>query len=124
MGWVYLMLAGLCEICWALGLQMSDGFTRLLPLSVTVIGLIGSIVLLNMGLKTVSFGTAYIVWTAIGTIGTATLGILMFGEAASVGRLACMALIIAGTIGLKMQPSTIETAEPAAAATQTGDAKS
>jgi quaternary ammonium compound-resistance protein SugE len=117
MGWVYLMIASVCEIGWAVGLQLSDGFTRPLPAIVTVIGLFGSIIGLSLALKTVSFGTAYVVWTGIGTVGTAAIGILAFGELASVGRILCMAAIVGGIIGLKILPATAPAETPPPEAT-------
>ena len=101
-GWNALLLAGLLEIIWALGLKYSDGFTRLWPSIGTVVAIGLSFSLLAMALKGVPFGTAYAVWTGIGAAGTAFVGMLAFGESPDAGRIACLMLIVAGTIGLKL----------------------
>ena len=95
MAWVYLTVAGLLEIGWAIGLKYTDGFTRLLPSLWTVTSMILSIVLLGLALRTLPVGTAYAVWTGIGAIGTAALGIYLFGEPATAARLLCIGLILA-----------------------------
>jgi len=102
MAWIYLTVAGLLEIGWAIGLKYTDGFTRLLPSLWTVASMILSIVLLGLALRTLPVGTAYAVWTGIGAIGTAALGIYLFGEPATVARLLCIGLILAGIVGLKL----------------------
>jgi quaternary ammonium compound-resistance protein SugE len=102
MAWVVLFLAGLLEIGWAVGLKYTEGFTRPLPSVATAACMLASIVLLGLALRSLPLGTAYAVWTGIGTIGTAILGIVLFGEAASAMRLACVALIVAGIAGLKV----------------------
>ncbi len=102
MAWIYLLFAGLFEIGWAIGLKYTDGFTRLVPTVATVASMIVSLGLLGLALKTLPVGTAYAVWTGIGTIGTALLGIALLGEPATVARLACIALIVAGIAGLKL----------------------
>ena len=102
MAWIYLTVAGLLEIGWAIGLKYTDGFTRLLPSLWTVTSMILSIVLLGLALRTLPVGTAYAVWTGIGAIGTAALGIYLFAEPATVARLACIGLILAGIVGLKL----------------------
>jgi len=102
MAWIYLTVAGLFEIAWAIGLKYTDGFTRLLPSLWTVTSMILSIVLLGLALRTLPVGTAYAVWTGIGAIGTAALGIYLFGEPATVARLLCIGLILAGIVGLKL----------------------
>jgi len=102
MGWIYLLGAGLSEIGWAIGLKYTDGFTRPLPTVLTVLSMIVSLGLLGLALKTLPLGTAYAVWTGIGTVGTVILGILLFGEAATAVRLACVGLILAGIVGLKL----------------------
>ena len=102
MAWIYLTVAGLLEIGWAIGLKYTDGFTRLLPSLWTVTSMILSIVLLGLALRTLPVGTAYAVWTGIGAIGTAALGIYLFGEPATVARLLCIGLILAGIVGLKL----------------------
>ena len=102
MAWVYLFLAGLLEIVWALGLKYTDGFTRPLPTAITVVAMLGSIGLLGLALKSLPLGTAYAIWTGIGTVGTVIAGILFLGETASALRLACVGLIVAGIVGLKL----------------------
>ncbi|HEX6643545.1 MAG TPA: quaternary ammonium compound efflux SMR transporter SugE [Gemmatimonadales bacterium] len=101
MAWVVLVAAGLLEVGWAVGLKYSAGFTRLWPSVVTVVALAGSMILLGVALRTLPLGTAYAVWTGIGTVGTAVLGIVLFREPATVVRLTCIALIVAGILGLK-----------------------
>jgi quaternary ammonium compound-resistance protein SugE len=100
--WFALLLAGFLEIGWALGLKYSDGFTRFWPSAATLMAILLSFVLLGMSLKSVPFGTAYAVWTGIGAVGTITLGIVVFGEPASLFRLICLFLIVAGMVGLKL----------------------
>jgi quaternary ammonium compound-resistance protein SugE len=95
-------MASLFEISWAIGLKYSHGFTRPLPSVVTVVGLVMSVVLLALAARTLPIGTAYAVWTGIGAAGTAILGLWLFGEPATPARLACIALIILGVIGLKI----------------------
>ncbi len=102
MAWGILFLAGLLEVAWAVGLKYTDGFTRLWPTVGTAAALVSSMGLLGLALRTLPLGTAYAVWTGIGTIGTAILGIVLFGEPATAMRLVCIALIVAGIIGLKL----------------------
>jgi quaternary ammonium compound-resistance protein SugE len=102
MNWVYLFFAGLFEIGWAIGLKYTDGFTRLVPTVLTLASMIVSLGLLGLALKTLPVGTAYAVWTGIGTVGTAILGIYLLDEPATAIRLACIGLIVAGIIGLKV----------------------
>jgi quaternary ammonium compound-resistance protein SugE len=102
MAWLYLFLAGLFEVAWAVGLKYTDGFTRLVPSLWTVGSMIVSLGLLGLALKTLPVGTAYAIWTGIGTIGTALLGIYLFAEPATALRLACIGLIVAGIVGLKL----------------------
>lgn len=102
MTWVVLFVAGLLEIGWAVGLKYADGFTRLWPSVATVVSLIGSMGLLAVALRTLPLGTAYAIWTGIGTVGTAVLGIVLFREPATAMRLTCIALIVAGIVGLKL----------------------
>ncbi|MEO3472422.1 quaternary ammonium compound efflux SMR transporter SugE [Roseomonas sp. CAU 1739] len=102
MGWLYLLGAGLSEIGWAVGLKYTDGFSRPLPTALTVASMIVSLILLGLALRTLPLGTAYAIWTGIGTVGTVVLGVLLFGEAATPMRLACVGLILAGIIGLKL----------------------
>ena len=96
MAWAVLFIAGLMEVGWAIGLKYTDGFTRL------VAAMAGSILLLGLALKTLPIGTAYAVWTGIGAVGTAILGIALFGEPATAARLASIGLIVAGIVGLKL----------------------
>ena len=102
MAWVVLFVAGLLEIGWAVGLKYSEGFTRFWPAVGTVAALIASMALLGVALRTLPLGTAYGVWTGIGTVGTAVLGIIVFKEPATAMRLTCIALIVAGIVGLKL----------------------
>ena len=101
MAWVVLFIAGICEIGWAVGLKYTDGFTRLWPTVFTGVSLVVSMALLGIAVKTLPLGTAYAVWTGIGAVGTVILGILLFKEPATVMRLVCVALIVAGILGLK-----------------------
>jgi len=101
MAWIYLAFAGLFEIGWAIGLKYTDGFTRPMPTVLTVGSMVISLGLLGLALKTLPVGTAYAIWTGIGTVGTVALGIFLFGESANAIRLACIALIVAGILGLK-----------------------
>jgi quaternary ammonium compound-resistance protein SugE len=105
MAWVYLFIAGLFEIGWAIGLKYSEGFTRLGPSVATIISMVISVLLLGIALRSLPVGTAYAVWTGIGTAGTAILGILLFGEPATALRLTCIVLIVAGVLGLKFLSS-------------------
>ncbi|HEV7327923.1 MAG TPA: quaternary ammonium compound efflux SMR transporter SugE [Bosea sp. (in: a-proteobacteria)] len=102
MAWTYLFFAGLFEIGWAIGLKYTHGFTRLVPTVLTVASMAVSLGLLGLALKSLPLGTAYAIWTGIGTIGTAVLGIILFGEPATALRLACVGLIVAGIVGLKL----------------------
>lgn len=102
MAWSILFVAGLLEVSWAIGLKYTEGFTKLLPSVLTLGAMAGSIILLGLALKTLPIGTAYAVWTGIGAVGTATLGIILFGEPATAFRLASIGLIVAGIVGLKL----------------------
>ncbi len=102
MHWIYLFVAGLFEISWAIGLKFSHGFTQIIPSVLTVAGMIASFYFLALALKNLPIGTAYAVWTGIGTIGTVIFGVLIFKEPVSALRLFCIALIISGITGLKM----------------------
>jgi quaternary ammonium compound-resistance protein SugE len=102
MAWIYLAFAGLFEIVWAIGLKYADGFTRPIPSAITVVGMIISVVLLGMALKEIPVGTGYAVWTGIGTVGAAVLGMILFQEPATAIRIGCIALIVAGIMGLKV----------------------
>lgn len=105
MSWIYLFFAGLFEIGWAVGLKYSDGFTRLWPSLLTMGAMAISVFLLGLALRTLPLGTGYAIWTGIGTIGTAILGIVLFAEPAAALRLACIGMIAAGIIGLKLVSS-------------------
>lgn len=100
--WTILILAGFFEIGWAVGLKYSDGFTRLWPSVATVIAMVGSLALLGFAVRTLPLGTAYAVWTGIGTLGTVILGMLLLGESTSPARLFCLFLILSGIVGLKL----------------------
>jgi quaternary ammonium compound-resistance protein SugE len=102
MHWIFLFFAGIFEIGWAIGLKYTNGFTRLVPTALTVASMIVSLGLLGLALKALPVGTAYAVWTGIGTVGTALLGVYLLGEPATVIRLGCIGLIVAGIIGLKL----------------------
>jgi quaternary ammonium compound-resistance protein SugE len=100
--WLTLFVAGLLEVGWAVGLKYTDGFSRLGPTVLTVASMGLSLALLGLALKTLPLGTAYAIWTGIGTIGTAALGMALFGESADAPRLLCIGLIVAGIAGLKL----------------------
>jgi quaternary ammonium compound-resistance protein SugE len=102
MAWVYLFFAGLFEVGWAVGLKFTAGFTRLVPSLLTLAAMIASLGLLGLALKALPLGTAYAVWTGIGTIGTVLVGIALFHESADALRLTCVALIVVGIVGLKL----------------------
>lgn len=102
MAWTYLFFAGLFEIGWAIGLKYTDGFSKPMPTLLTVLSMVVSLWLLGLALKTLPVGTAYAVWTGIGTVGTALLGIMLLGEPATALRLACIGLIVSGIVGLKL----------------------
>jgi len=102
MAWIILIIAGLLEVCWAIGLKYTDGFTKLWPSVGTVAAMTASVVLLGWAMRTLPVGTAYAVWTGIGAVGTVLLGIVLFGEPATVARLACVGLIVSGILGLKL----------------------
>ena len=100
--WVIVAVAGLMETGWALGLKYSEGFTRLVPTVVTIVLALASFYLLSLAMKTLPVGTAYAVWTGIGAVGTALLGMALFNESREVARLVCIGLIVAGILGLKL----------------------
>lgn len=102
MPWVILVLAGLFEVAWAIGLKFTDGFTRLWPTLGTVAAMIVSVGLLGLAMKSLPVGTSYAVWVGVGTVGTAVLGILLLGESANAGRLVSLGFIVAGIVGLKL----------------------
>lgn len=100
--WMLLLIAGLLEVVWAIGLKYTEGFSKLMPSIITISAMIASVWLLALALKGIPVGTGYAVWTGIGAVGTAILGIVLFGEAANAARIACIALIVAGIFGLKL----------------------
>ena len=102
MHWIYLFIAGLFEISWAVGLKFTHGFTHIIPSILTLIGMIASFYFLALALKHLPLGTAYAIWTGIGTIGTVVFGIILFKEPVTAMRLFCIALIISGITGLKL----------------------
>jgi quaternary ammonium compound-resistance protein SugE len=102
MAWTYLLVAGLFEIAWAIGLKYTEGFSRLWPSLATLAAMILSLGFLALALKELPVGTAYAVWTGIGAVGTVILGIYLFGEPANAARLACIGLILVGIVGLKL----------------------
>jgi quaternary ammonium compound-resistance protein SugE len=102
MAWIVLVIAGVLEIGWAIGLKYTDGFSRLWPSVATIGAMVVSLLLLGLAVRTLPVGTAYAVWTGIGTVGTVLLGMALFGEPATPLRLAFIAMIIAGIIGLKL----------------------
>ena len=106
MAWVILFVAGLLEIGWAVGLKYTEGFTRLWPTVATAVALVASMTLLGVAVRTLPLGSAYAVWTGIGSVGTAVLGIVLFREPATALRLVCIGLIVAGIVGLKLASST------------------
>jgi quaternary ammonium compound-resistance protein SugE len=101
MPWVWLIVAGLLEICWAVGLKYTDGFSKLAPSVVTVVLMLASFWCLAQAVKGLPLGTSYAIWTGIGAVGTAIAGIVLFKEPATAARLVCMVLIVAGIVGLK-----------------------
>src|SRR5262252_9998637 len=102
MNWMYLVIAGVFEIVWAIGLKYTDGFTRVWPSTVTVMAMIASFYFLAQALKTIPVGTGYAVWTVIGAAGTAILGIILFAESTALLRLVSLVLIVTGIVGLKV----------------------
>ncbi len=102
MSWIILFLAGLFEIAWAIGLKYTEGFTRLVPTSLTIVAMAISVGLLGMAMKSLPLGTAYAIWTGIGAVGTVIAGIILFGESVSLFRLGSVLLIFMGIIGLKL----------------------
>ena len=101
MGWIYLLIAGLFEVAWAIGLKYADGFTKLWPSVWTLLTMVLSVYFLSRAVQVLPIGTAYAVWTGIGAVGVALLGILLFDEPRTLLRLACIALIVLGILGLK-----------------------
>lgn len=102
MAWWWLVVAGLFEVGWAIGLKYTQGFTRPLPSALTLAAMVASVLLLGLAMKSLPVGTSYAVWVGIGAVGTALLGIVLFGEPATLARLLSLGLIVAGIIGLKL----------------------
>ena len=102
MSWLVLFIAGLLEVVWAVGLKYTHGFSRLVPSVITIAAMVISMALLSWAMKTLPVGTAYAVWTGIGAVGAAVTGIIMLGESANPMRIASLACIVIGIIGLKM----------------------
>ncbi|MDO8960583.1 MAG: quaternary ammonium compound efflux SMR transporter SugE [Methylophilus sp.] len=102
MNWLILVLAGLFEIAWAIGLKYTDGFTKLWPSVATLVAMVISVGLLGLAMKSLPVGTAYAVWVGVGAVGTAILGIVLFNESANIGRIVSLMLIVAGIVGLKL----------------------
>lgn len=102
MAWIILLIAGVFEVGWAVGLKFTQGFTKPIPIVLTAISLVLSMGLLGWSVKTLPLGTAYAVWTGVGAVGTAIVGIVLFKEPATAARLVCLGLIVAGILGLKL----------------------
>lgn len=102
MEWFYLVIAGVFEVGWAIGLKYSQGFTKTLPNLLTIMGMVASFYFLSLSLKSLPIGTAYAIWTGIGTIGTLLLGVILFKEPISIMRIVCIVFIVSGIIGLKL----------------------
>ncbi len=105
MAWIYLVVAGLFECSWAIGLKYTDGFTKLIPSIFTVSAMGISFWLLSVAMKTIPVGTAYAVWTGIGAVGVAILGMILLGESRDILRIVCLLLIVSGIVGLKLVSS-------------------
>ena len=106
MAWIYLAVAGLFECGWAIGLKYTDGFTKLIPSLLTVSAMAISFLLLSVAMKTIPVGTAYAVWTGIGAVGVAILGMILLGESRDIMRIICLLLIVSGIVGLKLVSSS------------------
>ncbi len=102
MAWIYLLIAGLFECTWAIGLKYTEGFTKLIPSSITLVAMVLSVWFLSLALKTIPIGTGYAVWTGIGAIGVAIIGMAFLGEPRQIARVICLLLIVSGIIGLKV----------------------
>jgi quaternary ammonium compound-resistance protein SugE len=102
MSWFYLLIAGFLEVVWAIGLKYTGGFTRVLPSVITIAAMVASVWFLALALRTLPVGTGYAVWTGIGVVGTAILGMALFAEPATMARLFCIGMIVAGILGLKL----------------------
>lgn len=106
MAWIYLIIAGLLEIAWAIGLKYTEGWTKLFPSLATIIGMIGSFYFLSQAIKTIPLGTGYAIWTGVGTIGASIFGIIVFKESFDLNKVLCILLIVGGIIGLKISSSS------------------
>lgn len=106
MAWLLLIIAGLFEVGWAIGLKYTEGFTRFWPSAATLTAMAVSVTLLGVAMKSLPVGTSYAVWVGVGAVGTAILGIVLFGESANAGRLVSLGLIVAGIVGLKLATPT------------------
>ena len=106
MPWVLLLVAGLLEVGWAIGLKYTEGFTKPIPSVLTVAAMTGSVILLGLAMKSLPVGTSYAVWVGVGAVGTAVLGMVLFNEPANLGRIASLGLIVAGIVGLKLATPT------------------
>jgi quaternary ammonium compound-resistance protein SugE len=106
MPWLHLIIAGLLEVAWAVALKQTEGWTRLWPSVITALLMIASFFFLSLALRTLPIGTAYAIWTGIGAVGTALIGIFVFGEPRTAARLVCIVLIVAGIVGLKLASSS------------------
>jgi quaternary ammonium compound-resistance protein SugE len=102
MAWIWLTVAGLLEVVWAVGLKYTDGFTRLWPSAITIAAMVASVYCLAVALRTIPIGTGYAVWTGIGAVGVAILGMILFGESTALLRIGAILLIVAGIAGLKV----------------------
>lgn len=109
MAWGYLLLAGLLEIGWAIGLKYTEGFSRPIPTAITIVIMIASFFTLSLALREIPLGTGYAVWTGIGAVGTAIAGMILFGESRDAIRLACIAVIVSGIVGLKLASASDST---------------
>jgi quaternary ammonium compound-resistance protein SugE len=106
MPWFLLLIAGLLEVGWAIGLKYTEGFTKPIPSVLTLAAMVGSVVLLGLAMKSLPVGTSYAVWVGVGAVGTAILGMILFQEPATLGRIASLGLIVAGIVGLKLATPT------------------
>ena len=105
MAWIYLIIAGLFECGWAIGLKYTDGFTKLVPSVLTILSMALSLWLLSLAMKIIPVGTAYAVWTGIGAVGVAVLGMFLFGESRDIMRIICLLVIVSGIVGLNLVSS-------------------
>ncbi len=106
MAWILLLIAGLLEVGWAIGLKYTEGFTKVWPSVFTLTAMTASVVLLGIAMKSLPVGTSYAIWVGVGAVGTAILGMVLFGESANAGRLVSLGLIVAGIVGLKIATPT------------------